>query len=285
MCRSPFVVSIAFFVLLGTSDILGASDSTAAELKPATLAAYDHYVQLTEARMAAEVAGTSPFLWIDRQPANEQIRLRANLAVGRVVVERLQTRDGRDEISIPDGLVHHWIGTVLLAGVPLSRAMAFVRDYPGYPAAFGPMIRSARVLAAGGNHFDVAMRTETHKVVTVVIDANYAIDYQPIGESRLWTKSVATNVREVESAGSPSERARPTEQGRGYLWRLTNYCAFEERPEGTYEQCESISLSRGLPFGVGWMIAPFVTSVPREALEFTLGRVRSALVHEPHSTV
>jgi hypothetical protein len=262
---------MAVFALFGTSDLI------AAELKPATLAAFEHYVQLTEARMAAEVGGTSPFLWIDRQPANDQTRARADLAAGRVVVERLETRDGRDAISIPDGLVHHWMGTVLLPGVPLNRAMAFVRDYSNYPATFSPLIRAAHVTAERTNHFDVAMRTEMHKVVTVVIDADYAVDYQPIGESRMWTKSVATHVREVESAGSPSEHARPAEQGRGYLWRLNTYCAFEERPEGTYEQCESISLSRGLPFGIGWMIAPFVTSVPREALEFTLGHVRSAL--------
>jgi hypothetical protein len=272
MRRPIAVLAMASLAFLGPRDL------TAAELKPATLAAFERYVQLTETRMAGERAGTSPFLWIDRQRASDQTHLRADLGAGRVLVERLETRSGGDEISVPDGLVHHWIGTVLLPGVPLDRVIAFVRDYANYPADFGPMIRSARVLAESANHFDVAMRTETHKVVTVVIDADYAIDYQPIGGSRVWTKSVATNVREVEAAGSPGERARPAEQGTGYLWRLNNYCAFEARPEGTYEQCESISLSRALPFGIGWIVAPFVTSVPREALEFTLGRVRSALV-------
>jgi hypothetical protein len=64
----------------------------------------------------------------------------------------------------------------------------------------------------------------------------------------------------------------------GYLWRLNTYCAFEGHPEGTYEQCESISLSRGVPFGFGWMVGPVIEAVPRETLEFTLGRVRAALV-------
>ena len=272
MRRTIAALSMASLASLSSGDV------TAAELKPATLAAFEHYVQLTEARMAAEVAGTSPMLWIDRQPADDRSRFRADLGAGHVVVAKLETRDGRDEISVPDGLVHHWVGTVLLPGVSLDRVMAFVRDYPGYPAAFGPMIRSARVMAQSGNHFDVQMRTETHKVVTVVIDADYAIDFQALGASRVWTKSVARHVMEVESAGSPRERARPADEGNGYLWRLNNYCAFETRPEGTYEQCESISLSRALPFGIGWMVAPFVTSVPREALEFTLGHVRSALV-------
>jgi hypothetical protein len=265
-------VSIAAFACLGPRDL------TARELKPATLEAFERYVQLTEARMAGELAGTSPFLWIDRQRPTDQAHLRADLGAGQVVVERLVTRRGADEISVPDGLVHHWVGTVLLPGMPLERVIAFVQNYANYPAAFGPMIRSARVIAQNANHFDVAMRTETHRVVTVVIDADYVIDYQPISVARVWTKSVATNVREVKSAGSPSEQATLAEQGTGYLWRLNNYCAFEARPEGTYEQCESVSLSRALPFGIGWMVAPFVTSVPREVLEFTLGRVRAALV-------
>ena len=38
-----------------------------AELKPATLAAFDRYVTLTEKRMAGEMSGASPFLWIERR--------------------------------------------------------------------------------------------------------------------------------------------------------------------------------------------------------------------------
>ena len=31
---------------------------------------------------------------------------------------------------------------------------------------------------------------------------------------------------------------------------------------GTYVQCESLSLSRDIPLGFGWLIGPFVTSIP-----------------------
>jgi hypothetical protein len=37
-------------------------------------------------------------------------------------------------------------------------------------------------------------------------------------------------------------------------------------------------LTRGIPFFLSWMIKPFVNSVPRELLEFTLEKTRSALV-------
>ena len=42
---------------------------SAAELKPATVAAFDHYVQLTEDRMATEMPVT--FLHIDGLPAEQ----------------------------------------------------------------------------------------------------------------------------------------------------------------------------------------------------------------------
>lgn len=248
------------------------------ELKPATLGAFDRYVQLTEARMAGETGGASPFLWIDRQPEKDRGVLLQRLNRGEVAVERLQTRDGRTEIKVNDGLIHHWIGTVLLPGVPIDRAVAFVQQYDRYPERFGPIIRRARILSHTGDHFEVAMRTTTTKMlVTVVVDADYVVDFHRIGSRRAWTKSIATHVREVQSADKPDEHSRPSDQATGFLWRLNTYCAFEERPEGTYEQCESISLTRDLPFGIGWMIKPFVTSIPRETLEFTLGRVRQGL--------
>jgi hypothetical protein len=35
-------------------------------------------------------------------------------------------------------------------------------------------------------------------------------------------------------------------------------------------QVESVSLTRSIPRGLGWAVGPFVESIPRESLEFTL---------------
>jgi hypothetical protein len=45
-------------------------------------------------------------------------------------------------------------------------------------------------------------------------------------------------------------------------------------------QCESISLTRDIPALLSWLIKPFVTGVPRESLEFTLGHTRAALLRQ-----
>jgi hypothetical protein len=41
-------------------------------------------------------------------------------------------------------------------------------------------------------------------------------------------------------------------------------------------QCEAISLTRDVPVGLGPLIAPFIRSIPKQSLEFTLRATRTA---------
>jgi hypothetical protein len=261
----------------------GFPTASATELKPETLAAFNRYIALTEARQAAELSGASPFLWIDRQPDSRRRSLLARLKQGEIVTEKLETRDGKSEIDVPSGLIHHWIGTSLIPGVTMDQVMALVRDYAQYAKHLSPLIQRTKVLEHAGDRSIVQMRTLTKKIITVVMDADYVIEYRTLGSTRVATKNVATKLHEVDDAGTASERRTPTEKGAGYLWRFHTYCWFDQRAEGVYEQCESISLTRDVPFGFGWIIRPFITGIPRQALEFTLGQVRKALV-DPRSS-
>jgi hypothetical protein len=85
----------------------------------------------------------------------------------------------------------------------------------------------------------------------------------------------------VESAGTKDERVLSTKDAHGFLWRLNTYWSYEERDGGLYLQIESISLTRGIPRGLGWVVGPFVESVPRESLEFTL-RATSEVLRRAH---
>ena len=104
--------------------LVATTTAAAAELQPKTVAAFERYVAATEARIRSEVEGERPFLWVDRLATDERAEVYARLAQGEVRVERLETRDGDDKISIPIGLVHHWIGTVLIPGVSLESTIA-----------------------------------------------------------------------------------------------------------------------------------------------------------------
>ena len=260
--------------LLRTASV-GLALATAVQLTPGTLSAFDRYVSLTEQRMQAERSGRSPFLWIDRQPPAERQRLLARLRAGEVVSVRLQTRDNGAEITPEDGLVHHWLGTVLIPNATLEKTMAFVQDYERYAEHFAPMIRKSTLIRRDDERFLVALRTWSSKLgVTVVLDGDYAVEYLRLGPTRVFSRSAASNFHEVEDAGTASERRHPADQRDAFLWRLNTYCSFEERPEGVYEQCESVSLTRSIPWVVRFIVKPLVTGIPRETLEATLGVVR-----------
>jgi len=97
------------------------------------------------------------------------------------------------------------------------------------------------------------------------------------GRDRARSRIYSTRIAEVENPDTPGEREKPVGQDGGYLWRLYTYWRFLERDGGTYVQCESITLTRGIPVGFGWLIRPFITSIPRESLEFTLATTRRTL--------
>jgi hypothetical protein len=90
--------------------------------------------------------------------------------------------------------------------------------------------------------------------------------------------SYSTSIAEVENAGGAKEKTLPPDTGYGFLWRLYSYWRFEERDGGTYVECRAISLSRDVPFGLGWAIEPIIQKLPRESLVNTLEATRQALI-------
>jgi len=44
-----------------------------------------------------------------------------------------------------------------------------------------------------------------------------------------------------------------------------------------YAECRAISLTRDVPFGLGWIIEPIIQNLPRESLINTLEGTRQAL--------
>ena len=88
----------------------------------------------------------------------------------------------------------------------------------------------------------------------------------------------STRIAEVENPGTAAERELTIGRDGGYLWRLNSYWRFLERDGGTYIECESLTLTRSIPLGFGWLIGPFVTSIPRETLTMTLEATRRTLL-------
>jgi hypothetical protein len=248
--------------------VLVATDVAPAELRRETLQSFDRYAGLTEARRDTERGDT--FLWIDRVSGERRADLVRRLRRGEVAVERLETFDRGKRIDIPSGMVHHWIATAFISGVALANAVAMAQDYDHHAEIFQPAVNRSRLLRRHGDTFEVYFRFVQKHVITVVLDVQSEAHFATVDPSRVEARVYGNRIVEIENAGTSDERAGEPDDGHGFLWRLNTYCRFHQRDGGVYIEFESLSLTRDLPIGVGWIIRPFVTRVPRESLVFTL---------------
>lgn len=245
----------------------------AAELQPRTLAAFERYVQLTEARLSSN----APFLWIDalpearRRDALETVRRKA------LAIERVTTKDRGREIDVPDGIIHHWIGTAFVRSATVDQVVALLQDYDAHQRIYAPAVAASKLRSRDGNHFTVYLRFLMTNVKTVVVNSEHDARFMRPAPDRAEGWIHSTRIAQVDEAGTPREREKPVGNDDGYLWRLNTYWRVQARDEGVYIHCESVSLSRAIPIGLGWLIGPFVTGIPRESLTFTLETTRRHL--------
>lgn len=249
----------------------------AADLTPATSAAFDRYVRLTEQRIAAETARASDFLWIDTLPPQRRAEVLRGLQQGGVIIERLRTRDGSNDIPVPDGLIHHWVGTVFVPRTGVKEAVALMQDYDRHADYFAPAIARSKMLDRDGSRFRVALRFHVKKIISVTLDTENEAEFFHPAADRAHSRIRSTRVSEISDAGTPKERPKPAGEENGFMWNLNTYWRFLERDEGTFVQCESLTLTRDVPFALAWIIRPIVSQMPKESLTFTLAKVRAAL--------
>lgn len=189
----------------------------------------------------------------------------------------MTTRDGGRELPIPDGLVHHWLGVVFVPGATVDRGLALLQDYDRHHDIYKPAVAGSRLVSRDGDRFKLFLRFFMKKVITVVVNSDHEAVFTRHEPARAESRIYSTRIAQVENPDTPREREKPVGRDDGYLWRLNSYWRFLERDGGLYLQCESITLTRGIPFGLGWIVGPFVTSIPRETLTFTLETTRKNL--------
>jgi len=275
-------IPIKWLTILLAILILGVQtpEVMSAELKPKTVEAFARYVQLTEARINGEVSQTEKFLYVDELPEPRRSEVLAALQRGEIYMERLQTLDASGQkMEAPEAIIHHWLGAVFVPGANLSQAIALGQDYNHHQDIYKPEVVRSRLIAHTGNDFQIYYRLRKKKVITVTLNTFHDVHYFPIDSRRCYSRSYSTKIAEVANADTPHEREKPVGHDGGFLWRINSYWKFEEKDGGVYVECESISLTRDIPTGLGWLIKPFVTSIPKESLEMTMGSTRAALAH------
>ena len=256
---------------------IAAGQAAAAQLKPEAIKAWDHYIAVTEARIAEQQRDLPNFIFSHAETAEQKALFEAKLRSGEIVVEKLTTADDGKSIQAPGALIHHWMGTAFIPGGDIQHAFAVLQDYDHHSATYAPEVQRSKLISHHGDDFTAYLRFVKKKVITVVLDTYHQAHYAKIDSTHAYSRSYTTKVAEIEDPGTAGEREKSADEEEGFMWKMNTYWRFEERDGGLYIQCEAITLTRNVPFGLAWAIEPFITSIPKESLTRTMAATRQAL--------
>ena len=251
--------------------------AAAAILQMRTLQSWDLYIQQTEKRIAGELTDESRFLRVDRMKPADAAKIQGVVKAGNVYSERMKTLDaGGREIGVDDGMIHHWYGTIFIPGIRVDPLIHWIQDYDQQYKYFKEVEKS-KLLSHNGDTFRIYLRLTRTKVVTVHYNTEHTVVYRDHGPGRASSRSFTTKIAEIDKAGTSSEKEEPPGNDSGFMWRLNSYWRFREQDGGVVVECESVSLSRQIPFGFGWLVGSYVESIPRESLESALTSIRDGV--------
>jgi hypothetical protein len=243
----------------------------AGELQSDTLAAWQAYLKKTDARMQERVEGRAAFLWMDESP-DRAARVRG----GEVVVAPVV---GHGTQSVPNGLVHHWIGAIFIPGATVDGLLATVHDYDGYQRIYRPVVTASRTLACNdtSQEFQMVWQRKILFVSAAMLGRYQARDVL-VDRSRGYSIAETVDVREIAEYGHADQHLLPPDTGNGFLWRIRSVARFAERDGGVYLELEAIALTRDIPGSIAWMVNPVVHRLSVGSLTATLQQTRGAVL-------
>lgn len=249
------------------------------QLKPRTLEAFEAYIRDAESAMQPSLKGDSAFLWSDTDHHRAQ-----QVRQGKIVAQ-LWAGDG--PVKVTNGLIHDWAGAVFVPDATVEQTLALVQNYDNHKNIYQPEVIGSKLISHHGNNFKIFLRLLKKKIITVVLDTDHDVHYSEIAPGRWFCRSYTTRIAEVEDVGTEKEHTVAPDTGYGFLWRLYSYWKFDEKSDerrtsaaagnGVYIECRAISLTRDIPYGLGWIIEPIIRSLPQESLIHTLECTRKAL--------
>ena len=233
---------------------------------PAALAAWDKYVATVDARYWN--AKDSFFALDTRGVPNWRERAKTSVPMVEVAPS-----------GVPDAKLHHWAGAIYIPNTTVAAVVKRMHDYGGRESEFYEEVKASKLLSREGDTLRVFMRLYRDAgPVSATYNTEHTVQYRMLPPHRASSRSVATKIAELEHAGTARERERTSGQDHGFLWKLNAYWRFEQVGDGVLIECESVSLSRAVP----WALRPFVTGIvdriARESLERTLVSLRKFLV-------
>jgi len=267
------IYPIGLLLMVITMGMAG-SPVMAAKLQEKTLTAWDVYVRLTEERIQEELNSSTGFLAQDFQSVPKAQMERDAVLSGKILVEKMKTLNPRGrKIKVPAGTLHHWRGSVFIPDVELETVLAQVRN-PAKQKDLQEDVLESKILEENDDSLRLYLKLRRSKIVTMTYNTEHLVEYQRHGEGLASSRSIATKIAELEDPGTPSEREKPEGKDHGFLWKLNSYWRYQQVEGGVLVECESLTLSRGVPVILAPFVKPITTGVARESMQRTLSSMR-----------
>lgn len=261
--RTPTATAILF--LLWSVALLRAE-----EPKRETLRAWDDYIGSINTSVAERNSGSRPFLWVD-----ESSEARHRVLNGKLVIT------DHDPRKVPQGLIHHWVGVMFVQNVSLNQVMQVLNSYDRYSDIYRSLIKKTSVIEQAGDTVKLnVLAVQKAFSVIAAVDTDEEIQIARPAANRVCITANSVRIQEIANYGQPSEHAFPEDRRPGYVWRALIVQRLEQRDGGVYVELETISLSRGIPWEVRWLIKPLTDDLPRRLMADILDETRTAVRQE-----
>ena len=170
-------------------------------MKPETAAAFDRYIQLTEAEMQAR--SPQNFLWIDQHRKEKTM-----VWLSQDVIEPRETLDHGQKIEVPDGAIQHWYAAIYLETGTLDRVRDMLLGYADYKNFFKQQVLDSRLVKRDGDNFDAFLRLSKKQVTQVVLNVDLSSKYTTVDPMRA-THCEPLDAHRRGAASRQEENLRP----------------------------------------------------------------------------
>lgn len=246
--------------------VLASAPLRAATLPPEANAAFDAYIQQTEADLKSRMQPDS-FLWLD-QHQNEK-----NLVwMNQDFIRQKPTP------RIPGAILQDWIGELFVGkGATMERARAIMGNYNDYKEYFKPDVLEARAIESPKGGLQLFLRYTKRQLGNIVLNTVSSVDAGTLDPTHMWVNFRSTHIGEAirSKTGSYEEELPPNKES-GALWRINQYWRFTEAENGVYVELEIVALSRAPGLGPTKLLDK-LANYPKSLVEDAMERMKLIL--------
>jgi hypothetical protein len=176
-------------------------------------------------------------------------------------------------------MIHHWRGAVLIPNILLEPALPVIRNPLNREDYYQDVLESG-LLEKGQDVERIYLKLRrSQAMIEAAYNTEHRVEYRKHSETFTSSRSLSTRIAEIVDLGKDTEHEKPEGDDRGFLWRLNAYWKFRQVEEGVLVECETLTLSRSVPFVLRLIIGPFITGTARASVVQTLESLRTQVLN------